>query len=95
MNIEGRGTILIKCKTGGHKALTNVYYISRLTVNIVSLRQLEEAGYKIVLHGGFLKLWDRIGMLVAKVKWATNRLYMIHLDVDQPMCLATHGTSPA
>jgi hypothetical protein len=57
MNIEGRGTILIKCKTSGHKALTNVYYISCLTVNIVSLRQLEEAGYKIVLHGGFLKLW--------------------------------------
>jgi uncharacterized membrane protein YgcG len=36
-NIEGRGTILIKCKTGGHKALTGVYYIPRLKANIVSL----------------------------------------------------------
>jgi hypothetical protein len=36
-NIEGRDTILIKCKTGGHKALTGVYYIPRLKANIVSL----------------------------------------------------------
>jgi hypothetical protein len=45
-NIEGRGTILIKCKTGGHKALTGVYYIPCLKANIVSLGQMEEAGYK-------------------------------------------------
>jgi hypothetical protein len=51
------------------------------TTNIVSLGQLEEAGYKIVLHGGFLKLWDGIGTLVAKVRWASNCLYMLHLDV--------------
>jgi hypothetical protein len=56
-NIEGQNTILIKCKSGGHKALTGVYYISCLMANIVSLRQLEEAGYKIVVHSGFLKLW--------------------------------------
>jgi hypothetical protein len=55
-NIEGRDTILIKCKTGGHKALTGVYYIPRLKANIVSLGQMEEAGYKIVLESGFLKL---------------------------------------
>jgi hypothetical protein len=36
-NIEGRGTILIKCKISGHKALTGVYYIPRLKANIVSL----------------------------------------------------------
>jgi hypothetical protein len=55
-NIEGRGTILIKCKTGGHKNLMGVYYILRLKANIVSLGQMEEAGYKIVLESGFLKL---------------------------------------
>jgi hypothetical protein len=32
-NIEGCGSILVKCKTGGHKALTGVYYIPRLTAS--------------------------------------------------------------
>jgi hypothetical protein len=94
-NIEGRGTILIKCKTGGHKALTGVYYIPRLKANIVSLGQIEEAGYKIVLESGFLKLWDRAGTLAAKVKHGASRLYVLHLDMDWPVCLAAQGTSPA
>jgi hypothetical protein len=94
-NIEGRSTILIKCKTGGHKALTGVYYIPRLKANIVSLWQMEEAGYKIVLESGFLKLWNRAGTLAAKVKRGASRLYVLHLDVDRLVCLAAQGTSPA
>jgi transposase InsO family protein len=93
-NIEGRGTILIKCKTVGHKALTGVYYIPRLNATIVSLGQMEEAGYKIVLESGFLKLWNRVGTLAAKVKHGASRLYVLHLDVDRPVCLAAQGTSP-
>jgi hypothetical protein len=57
-NIEGHDTVLIKCRISGHRALTGVYHIPRLTTNIISLSQLEEASYKILLHGGFLKLWD-------------------------------------
>jgi hypothetical protein len=87
-NIEGRDTILIKCKTGGHKALTGVYYIPCLKANIVSLGQMEEAGYKIVLESGFLKPWNRAGTLAAKVKHGVSRLYVLHLDVDRPVCLA-------
>jgi hypothetical protein len=94
-NIEGCGMILIKCKTGGHKALIGVYYIPRLKANIVSLGQMEEAGYKIVLESGFLKLWNRAGTLAAKVKRGTSHLYVLHLDVDRSVCLAAQGTSPA
>jgi hypothetical protein len=94
-NIEGRGTILIKSKTGRHKALAGVYYIPRLMANIVSLGRMEGAGYKIMLEDGFLKMWDHDGTLAAKVRRGTNRLYVLHLDVDRPMCLAAQGTSSA
>jgi hypothetical protein len=90
-NIEGRGTILIKCKTGGHKALKGVYYIPRLKANIVSLGQMEEAGYKIILESSFLKLWNHAGTLVAKVKRGASRLYVLHLDVGWSVCLAAQG----
>jgi hypothetical protein len=56
---------------------------------------LEEAAYKIVLHDGFLRLWDRAGMLVAKVKRMLNRMYILYLNVDRLLCLAAQGTSPA
>jgi hypothetical protein len=86
---------LIKYKIGGHKVLTRVYYIPRLTTNIISLGQMEEAKYKIMIHGGFLRLWDQVGMLVTKVKRATNRLYILNLDVDRLVCLAAQGSSLA
>jgi hypothetical protein len=94
-NIEGHDSILIKCKTSGHKVLTGAYYISRLMVNIISLGQLEEAAYKIVLHDGFLRLWDQAGTLVANVKHGLNRLYILYLDVNRYVCLVAQGTSPA
>jgi hypothetical protein len=86
---------LFKCKTGGHKVLAEVYYILRLTANIISLSQKEEATYKIMIHDGFLRLLDRAGMLVTKVKHAMNRLYILNHDVDRSMCLAGQSSSPA
>ena len=35
--IEGKGTVLFACKNGEHCRLDGVYYIPRLTTNIVSL----------------------------------------------------------
>ena len=35
--IEGRGTILLSCKNGEHRSLSNVYYLPRLTANIISV----------------------------------------------------------
>jgi hypothetical protein len=58
VGIEGRGTVLFKCKTGEHQKLQGVYHIPRLTANIISLGQLEEEQYKIVLENGALKIWD-------------------------------------
>jgi hypothetical protein len=93
--IEGRGTILLKCKTGEQKVLQGVYLIPRLTANIISLGQMEEDGCKIMLYNGRLRIWDQTGRLVASVKQAVNCLYVLQLDVDRLVCLATQGTSPA
>ena len=43
VEIEGRGTILFISKGGEHRKLTDVYFISRLKANLVSLGQLDEA----------------------------------------------------
>jgi hypothetical protein len=74
-----------------NKTLASVYLIPWLTANIVSLGQLEEDGHKIVLHTGYLRIWDQCGCMVAKVQRAANRLYVITFDVDRPVCLAAQG----
>jgi transposase InsO family protein len=47
------------------------------------------------LFKGFLKIWDRKEVLLAKVGRATNMLYALELNVVQPVCLAAQGSSMA
>ena len=42
--------MLFTCKNGEHQQLAGVYHIPKLTANIISLGQLEEDGYKILLE---------------------------------------------
>jgi hypothetical protein len=51
-----------------------MYHIPRLIANIVSLGELEEAGFKIVMVDGALKVWDPLQRLVAVVWRGANWL---------------------
>jgi transposase InsO family protein len=93
--IEGRDTMLFKCKTGEHQKLTRVYHIPRLTANIISLGQLEEDRYKIQLGDGMLKIWYPRRRLVAAVRRGASRPYVLNADVDKPVCLAARAEEDA
>lgn len=95
VDIEGRGTILFKNKKGEHQALSGVYHIPRLTANIVSMGQLDEEGFKIQIEGGVLRIWDERRRLLAKVSRSMNRLYVLKLNVDRPVCMAAQGDDVA
>jgi hypothetical protein len=38
-----------------------------------------------------LRIWDQQGRLVVHVKRGRNRLYLLHLEIAQPICL---GATP-
>jgi transposase InsO family protein len=93
--IEGRGTVLFKCKNGEHRSFTAVYYIPRLTANIVSLGQLEEADYDVHIRRGGMEIREPEGRLLARIPRAGNRLYVLNVDVPRPVCLAARGEESA
>jgi hypothetical protein len=76
--IEGKGTVLFACKSGEHRRLEGVYYIPRLTTNIVSLGQMDEDGYTINIEGGVLRLHDPQHQLLAKALRKLGREKMVH-----------------
>jgi transposase InsO family protein len=88
VEIQGRGTVLFACANGEHRALSDVYYIPRLRSNIFSLGQLDQNGCEVHIRGGWLKLLDHNQKLLAKVQRARNRLYVITLNIAQPVCLS-------
>jgi hypothetical protein len=58
VQIEGIGTVLFSGKNGEHRAFTGVYYIPRLTTNIISVGQLDEMGYKTLIDDGVMRIRD-------------------------------------
>jgi hypothetical protein len=68
VEIEGRDTTLFTCKSGEHRALTGVYYIPRLTTNILSLGQMDEAGCRLDINAGLLQVFDQWQQLLVKVR---------------------------
>jgi hypothetical protein len=71
---------MFELKDGGHKVLTDVYYIPKLKTNIFSLSQLAGRGCKIVLEDKFLWVYDRQRQLIIKVERSKNRLYILNLN---------------
>jgi transposase InsO family protein len=88
VEIRGIGSVIFTTKSGEHKLLHGVYYIPALRNSIVSLGQLDEHGAKVQIAQGVLQIWDRGGRLLAKVKRGHNHLYILHLQVVRPICLA-------
>jgi transposase InsO family protein len=64
--------------------LTGVYYIPALRNSIITLGQLDENGSCVEIKDGVMRIWDR---LLAKVTRGTNRLYVLNVQVAQPLCL--------
>jgi hypothetical protein len=92
VEICGRGTILFRCLNGEHRALTDVYYIPRLRSSIISLGQLDEHGCKIKIEDEVLHIRDQERRLLANVRRTSNRLYLLDLKIEQPVCLAAQRT---
>lgn len=91
VDIKGRETILFSCKNGEHQELADVYLIPKLTANIISLGQLDEDRYKVLIEDGILRIWDQRRRLLAKVQRSFNRLYTLDLNISTPVCLVAHA----
>jgi len=95
VRIKGRGTILFSCKNGEHRTLGNVYFIPRLTTNIISVGQLDEVGFKVLIEEGVMRVFDEERRLLAKVHWGPSRLYVLEVTIARPVCWAAHAKEDA
>jgi hypothetical protein len=95
VEIEGIETVLFGCKNGEHRSLSGVYLIPKLTTNIISLGQLDEVGYKVVINGGVMRVWDEQQRLLMKVLRSSNRLYVQSMEMAQPVSLVMKGAEGA
>ena len=92
VGIEGRGSVLFLAHNGEHHLLTEVYYIPRLKSNIISLGQLDEFGCKYSVDEGLMTVLDKERKVLAKVRRAPNRLYILNIEQSEPVCLLSRAS---
>jgi hypothetical protein len=92
VGIEGKGTVVVECKNGDQRRLAGVYHIPKLNANILSLGQLDEDGYHILIEHGMLWVWDPKGEPLMKVERSATWLYLITLNITGPACHSMGNT---
>jgi hypothetical protein len=50
------------CKNGEHWMLPNINFLPRLTTNVVSIGQLDESEYQLLVENGVIHTWDKEGV---------------------------------
>jgi hypothetical protein len=65
--IEGRGVVEFLYKNGERRSFVGVYFIPWLTVNIVSVGQLDEVGYTHI-KAGKMDIREPVGRLLARIE---------------------------
>ena len=69
------------------KILNDMYYITGIKRNIVSLGQATEVGCEVRMKDNILMLFDRSGHLLIKTTRSRNRLYKVTLQTYTIQCL--------
>jgi hypothetical protein len=87
VEVKGQGTVCYLQKDGLIGSIQDVYYVPNLKTNILSLGQLTEKGYSILIKDRVLHLKDKQGRLVAQVEMGRNRMYKLNLRCVREKCL--------
>ena len=85
--VKGRGTIWYLQKNNRVGEIRDVYYVPDLKSNILSMGQLMEKGYSILMKDRVLYLKDKSDRLIARVEMKKNRMYKLDLKIVQERCL--------
>jgi hypothetical protein len=87
VEIKDVGSVIFAAESGEHRLLTKVYYIPALRNSIINLGQLDESGSRVEIKDGVMRIWNRHHRLLVKVTRCTNQLYVLNVQVAQPLCL--------
>lgn len=87
--MEGIGNVLIRRKDGKQSIISNVLYIPGMKSNLLSISQLIERNYKLLIEDRMMKVIGSSNRLILKAHMSQNRTFWIELDVLEYKFLAT------
>ncbi|XP_052477148.1 uncharacterized protein LOC128032572 [Gossypium raimondii] len=73
ISVQGRGKVKIQTKFSSVQSFCDVFYVPDLKTNLLSVGQLQEKGYEVIIKDGVCKIQDVNLGLIAKVTMTANK----------------------
>lgn len=87
--VEGKGKVSIQTNSNSIRTISDVLFVPTLKTNLLSVGQLQEKGYEIIIKDGVCAVHDAQLGLIAKVKMTPNRMFPLYIQNTPFSCLST------
>lgn len=81
VSVKGKGDVNILTKQGEKKYISDVYFVSGLKHNLMSVGQLVQKGYRVTFKNGLCIILDKYpsNQLIAKVRMTNNIMFPLKI----------------
>ncbi|GKU96896.1 hypothetical protein SLEP1_g10077 [Rubroshorea leprosula] len=79
ISVMGKGQVNIRTRDCATQTISNVLYVPELKTNLLSIGQLQERGYEIVIKNGVCRIHDNNLGLIAQAAMTPNKMFPLHL----------------
>src|ERR1043165_2035881 len=86
------GNVKVKVKNGKNVLIKDVWYVLGIKSNLMSVSQLIEKGFSVVMKNNFLKLYDSNQKLIMQSEQGSNRTFKVNVETTETECLNTEGS---
>ncbi|PNX77158.1 cysteine-rich receptor-like protein kinase 25-like protein, partial [Trifolium pratense] len=90
---EGMGNVVIQRNNGKKIVIEKVIYVPGMKCNLMSVVQLLEKGFRVVLEDETLKLFDSKNKLILKSSQSKNRTFKSQIKAIEAECLVATAES--
>jgi transposase InsO family protein len=92
LNAEGMGNVKVKVKNGKTVLIKDVWYVPGIRSNLMSVGQLIEKGFSVVMKDNLLKLYDSNQNLIMQSEQGSNRTFKVNVETAETECLSAEGS---
>ncbi|XP_031251702.1 uncharacterized protein LOC116109610 [Pistacia vera] len=78
--VKGKGKVKVQTKATSVQTISNVVFVPNLKTNLLSVGQLLEKGFEVIIKDGFCKIQDSKHGLVAKVSMTANWMFPLYFQ---------------
>lgn len=87
LEAERASNMVIKRRNGNTVVIENVLYVPGMKSNLLSIGQLIQKGFQVIMKNDALEMYDEQKKIILKAHFSKNKTFVINIQDDDIQCL--------